>query len=98
MSRRRKRRKNTGTIGIVIIVLAFLVVMSIQIYRIKLKDAEYAAREQELLKEYEEETQRATEIDHLEEYMKTSEYIEDVAKSRLGLTYKNEIIFKETDD
>ncbi len=98
MSRRRKRRKNTGTIGIVIIVLAFLVVMSIQIYRIKLKDAEYAAREQELLQEYEEETQRATEIDHLEEYMKTSEYIEDVAKSRLGLTYKNEIIFKETDD
>ena len=27
--------------------------------------------------------------------MKTSQYIEDVAKSKLGLTYKNEIIFKE---
>ena len=27
--------------------------------------------------------------------MKSSQYIEDVAKSKLGLTYKNEIIFKE---
>lgn len=98
MGRRRKQHKNTGTIGIVIIVLAFLVVMSVQIYRIKVKDAEYAAREKELMQEYEEETQRATEIDHLEEYMKTSEYIEDVAKSRLGLTYENEIIFKEKDE
>ena len=86
MNRRRKRRRNTGTVAITIIVLAFLVVMSIQIYRLKLKDAEYAAREQELKQEFEEETQRATEIDNLEEYMKSSEYIEDVAKSKLGLT------------
>ena len=41
--------------------------------------------------EYEEETQRSSEIDDLETYMKSSEYIEDVAKSKLGLTYKNEI-------
>lgn len=95
MSRRRKRRRNTGTIAISVIVLAFLVVMSIQIYRLKQKDAEYAVREQELMQEYQEETQRAEEIDNLEEYMKSSEYIEDVAKSKLGLTYKNEIIFKE---
>ncbi len=98
MNRRRKRRRNTGTVAITIIVLAFLVVMSIQIYRLKLKDSEYAAREQELKQEFEEETQRATEIDNLEEYMKSSEYIEDVAKSKLGLTYKNEIIFKEKDE
>ncbi len=95
MGRRRKQHRNTGTIGIVIIVLAFVVVMSIQIYRMKVREGEYASREKELMQEYEEETQRASEIDHLEEYMKSSEYIEDVAQSRLGLTYKNEIIFKE---
>ena len=38
---------------------------------------------------------QSTEIDDLETYMKSSQYIEDVAKSKLGLTYKNEIIFKE---
>ena len=50
---------------------------------------------EELQQQYEEETERSTEIDDLETYMKSSQYIEDVAKSKLGLTYKNEIIFKE---
>ena len=49
----------------------------------------------ELQQEKQDETQRSSELDDLEEYMKSSQYIEDVAKSKLGLTYKNEIIFKE---
>jgi cell division protein DivIC len=93
-----RRRRSSGTIGITVIVLAFLVVMVIQIVNIKAKDAEYEAKEQDLREEYEEETQRASELDELETYMKSSEYIEDVAKSKLGLTYKNEIIFKEKDE
>lgn len=52
-------------------------------------------QEKVLQQQYEEETERSTEIDDLETYMKSSQYIEDVAKSKLGLTYKNEIIFKE---
>ena len=84
MRKTKKRRRGSGTAGIMIIVLAFLVVMTVQICRIRSKDAEYAA-----------ETERSTEIDDLETYMKSSQYIEDVAKSKLGLTYKNEIIFKE---
>jgi len=95
---KKKRRRASGTLGIVVIVAAFLIVMAVQIGKIKAKDADYAAREQELLQEYQEETQRATEIDSLEEYMNSSEYIEDVAKSKLGLTYDNEIIFKEKDE
>ena len=93
MRKTKKRRRGSGTAGIMIIVLAFLVVMTVQICRIRSKDAEYAAKE--LQQQYEEETERSTEIDDLETYMKSSQYIEDVAKSKLGLTYKNEIIFKE---
>ncbi|MDD6445584.1 MAG: septum formation initiator family protein [Lachnospiraceae bacterium] len=94
MSAKRRRRAN-GAVGIVVIVFAFLVVMTVQICRIRAKDADYVQREAELKKEYQEETQRSSEIDDLETYMNSSEYIEDVAKSKLGLTYKNEIIFKE---
>ena len=43
-----------------IIVLAFLVVMTVQICRIRSKDAEYAAKEKELQHQYEEETERST--------------------------------------
>ena len=99
MSRRKKgRRRGTGMVSITVIVLAFMVVMAVQIYRIKEKDDAYVAREQELKQEYQDETQRASEIGDLETYMKSSEYIEDVAKSKLGLSYKNEIIFKESRD
>ena len=94
MSAKRRRRAN-GAVGIVVIVFAFLVVMTVQICRIRAKDADYVQREAALKKEYQEETQRSSEIDDLETYMNSSEYIEDVAKSKLGLTYKNEIIFKE---
>lgn len=96
--KRKKRRSGGGTVSIAVIVLAFLAVMAVQIYNIKVKDDTYAAREQELMQEYQDETQRASEIDELEHYMKSSEYIEDVAKSKLGLTYENEIIFKESGD
>ena len=94
MSAKRSSRAN-GAVGIIVIVFAFLVVMTVQICRIRAKDADYVQREAELKKEYQEETQRSSEIDDLETYMNSSEYIEDVAKSKLGLTYKNEIIFKE---
>ena len=88
MRKTKKRRRGSGTAGIMIIVLAFLVVMTVQICRIRSKDAEYAAKEKELQQQYEEETERSTEIDDLETYMKSSQYIEDVAKSKLGLSQK----------
>ena len=98
MRAKKRRRRSNGAVGIIVIVIAFLAVMVVQIVRIKAKDVEYEAKEQELKQEYEEETQRATELDDLESYMQSSEYIEDVAKSKLGLTYENEIIFKEKDE
>ena len=33
-------------------------------------------------------------IDELEEYVGTDEYIEDIAKEKLGLVYPNEILFE----
>jgi cell division protein DivIC len=98
MARQKRRHRSSGTVGITIIVLAFLVVMTIQIVDIKAKDAEYEAKESELLQEYQEETQRSSELDDMETYMNSSEYIEDVAKSKLGLAYENEIIFKEKEE
>lgn len=97
-AKRKKRSRNTGTISIGIIVLVFLVVMAVQIYRVKQKDDAYAAEEEALMQQYEDETQRAAEIDDLEAYMQTMQFIEDTAKSKLGLAYDNEIIFKESEE
>ena len=52
------------------------------------------AQEAELEAQIEAETNRAEEIDELEEYVGTEEYVEDVAKEKLGLVYPNEILFE----
>ncbi|MBR3397276.1 MAG: septum formation initiator family protein [Lachnospiraceae bacterium] len=44
-----------------------------------------------------EEKDRTVEIEELEEYMNSDEYIEQVAKEKLGMVKDGEIIFKEAD-
>ena len=97
---RTKKTRNTGAISIGTIVLAFLVVMSIQIIKLKEKDETYSQLESQKLQEYEAETQRAQELEELEKYMNidNKEFVEDIAKSKLGLAYENEIIFKEREE
>ena len=92
MSRRRAKKKS-GTLSISIIVIAFLVIMTVQVVQLKQKESAYAAQKAELEKE----TERAEEIEGLQQYMQSDKYIEDIAKSKLGLAYDNEIIFKEKD-
>lgn len=98
MSRKRKKKGlNAGTVSIVFIVLVFVAVMSIQIYKLKEKDDILADREQNLQEQLSEEVQRSEEIEELNLYTKTMEYIKEMA-NKLGLVSENEIIFKENDE
>ena len=92
------KRRNPGTVSVLLIVVIFLVVMAVQIYRLEQKDKAYEVKQKELEQMMAEEEERSGEIEKLAEYMKSDAYIEDVAKSKLGLTYENEIIFKEGED
>ena len=95
MSKRRAKRRG-GTLSVSIIVIAFLVVMVVQVVQLKQKES-YAAQKAELEKQYTKESERADEIESMQQYMQSDQYIEDIAKSKLGLAYDNEIIFKEKD-
>lgn len=99
MTAARRRRKNqnnrAGKICISMILVVFAAVMSIQIVKVYQKDQEYAKKQAQLETQLEEEQTRAEEIEDYEAYVQSQEYIEDVAKSKLGLAYDNEIIFKE---
>lgn len=96
-ARRRKKGYNPGTISIIFIVLVFLAVMSVQIYKLKEKDAQLAEREQNLMQQLEDEQEREKELEELDIYTKSMEYIKDMA-NKLGLVFDNEIIFKESDE
>lgn len=93
--RRRKDDNRAGKMCISMILLAFVVVMSIQIVRIYQKDQAYAMQQKQLEAQLEEEMARQQELEEYEAYTQSDAYIEDVAKSKLGLAYENEIIFKE---
>ena len=98
MSIRRSSKKRGATLSVAVIVVAFLIVMIFQIVQLKNKETAYAQQTAELNKQLKEETERTDEINALADYMQSDQYIEDMAKSKLGLAYDNEIIFKEKEN
>ena len=94
-AKRQKRKHNPGTVSIVVIVIAFLVVMSIQILKLKQKDDLLAEREAVLEQQVTEEMERAEELEELDLYTRSMEYIKEMA-NKMGFVFENEIIFKES--
>lgn len=96
--RRRLRRSMRGHRQSVMAILAVLIllvaVVSVNAMTLRAKEKSYQVQEMELAEQIEEEKARAKEIDELEKYVSTDEYVEEVAKDKLGLVYENEIIFK----
>lgn len=102
MAAAKRRRKNSssraGKLCISIIVIAFVAVMSVQIAKIYQKDKEYMKKQEQLEAELSDEAERHEELERYEDYTKSQKYVEDTAKSKLGLAYDNEIIFKEDNE
>ena len=99
MGRYRKRKKKENRMGKLCvsgIVFMFLIVMSIQIVKLYKEDQTYIAKEKELNEQLEDATEEQQLADY-EQYTQSQQYIEEVAKSKLGLVYNNEIVFKEQD-
>ena len=93
--KRRYRQNKAGMLCISCIVLFMLIAISTQIARLYERSETLAQKEQELREQLKNEQERQAEIAAYEEYVTTPEYIEQIAKTKLGLVYTNEIIFKE---
>ena len=97
---RTKRQKSplkyhkASVLGISMILLLLVAVVSVGSLSLKAKNNAYIAQETELEAKIAEQEERAKEIDELEDYVGTDEYVEQVAKDKLGLVYEDEIIFK----
>lgn len=94
-TKKRKAGRNNGAISIIFIVLIFVIVMSIQIFKLKEKDALLIEREQTLVQQLAQEEQRAEELKELDLYTRSMEYIKEMA-NKMGFVFENEIIFKES--
>ena len=78
-------------LAVIMVLGATLSVASISLHA---KNKEYKSQEAELEAQIKAEVKRSEEIDELEQYVGTDEYVEDVAKEKLGLVYPNEILFE----
>ena len=98
-SRKRRSRRRTNQhklsvlviTGVIFLMTALVVVGGISL---RAKEKSYLAQETELKKQIDEEKARSQEIDDMEAYVGTDEYVEEIAKEKLGLVNENEIILK----
>jgi len=81
------------SIGVVALILAIMV----QTHNLEKKSQAQTEKVDELTLQLEKEQQRTTDIEELSKYMQTKQYVEEVAKDKLGLVYSGEIIFKSSD-
>ena len=98
-SRRRRQKKRVqrhkrSVLAISSVILLLLVMVSVNGITLRAKEKAYVAQETELKKQIKEEKSQASKIDELEDYVGTDEYVEDVAREKLGLVHEGEIIFK----
>lgn len=97
----RRNRKLSRYRRSILMICAVLVCMTVMLgvgsMRLQAKNAQYKAQEAELQEQIREQEDRAKEIDEFEEYVKTDDYIKEMAEDRLNLVDPNEIVFKPSE-
>ena len=83
--RTRMRRHKASILSICGVILLLTIILSVGSMSLQAKNKRYKQQEAELT---------AEEIKEFEKYAGTDAYIEDVAKDKLGLIHKNEILFE----
>ncbi len=97
MTKRKRRASKSNRRGMIVIagiVAVLLIGLLMQSQKLSRQNAAYEAEKSELEQQIKDEEVRAGEIENLEDYVETTEYIEKIAREKLGLVYSDEIIFK----
>lgn len=93
--RKTKTRSNlAGVVTIAGIVTVLMVVLLSSSRKLSVKNAQFETQKEELNQQIKDEEVRAGEIEKLKDYIDTREFIEKMAREKLGLVYKDEVIFK----
>ncbi|WP_167955318.1 septum formation initiator family protein [Anaerosporobacter faecicola] len=89
----RKTKKRTGLLSTVFLVMMICGVIFYQKEKLDKQRLSYLEQEQSLQEQIDAEAERSEEIEEKRAYVQTKKYIEEVAREKLGLVYKNEIVF-----
>lgn len=97
--RTKKRKKENlnnrmALLGITLVVLSLAAAVHLKGLDLKNKDLNYQIREENLMAQVQAEEERSAELEQYRVYVQTKQYIEKVAKEKLGLVNKDEILLK----
>ena len=97
----RRRTDRTGNrfaiITVTVVVVSLALVLNLKVHSMQKKEIQYTEKEQTLEKQVDEQKERAKELEEYRVYVQTKQYIEKIAKERLGLVNPDEIIIKPND-
>ena len=89
---RPSRSNRRGMVAIAAVVMVLLLSLLVQSQNLSAQNEKYEARKAELEQQKRDEELRAEEITKLKDYVNSPEYIEMVARDKLGLVYSDEIL------
>lgn len=93
MSRKKGKKRRSHLVTITLLLL--LVVLGFNMVKLYSKNRALEKQEQYYSDAIEDEKERSENLSKFEEFTKTIEFIEKMAREKLGLVFGNEIIFKE---
>ncbi len=85
-------------IAVTAVVLIFALVLGVRINSLKAKEQQYIEKEQAILARVAEEEERAKTLEEYRVYVQTKQYVEKVAKEKLGLVNPDEILLKPSEE
>nr|WP_124065903.1 septum formation initiator family protein [Clostridium sp. E02] len=95
---RRKRKDKWGNrmalIGVTFVVFSLAAIVTIKGVTLKEKEQEYHLRLEGLEGQVDKEKDRAEKLEEYRVYVQTKQYVEEVAKQKLGLVNPDEILLK----
>lgn len=97
MRRRTKTKKQpTWLVGAIIFVLVVGICLVFYTRTMKLREQNALAKQEleQLQAELVEEEERAKQLDEYAKYVNTKQYVEEMAREKLGLIYPGELVFK----
>lgn len=89
------RHRHLIRVLVFILFAVIFVSLSLQLVSLHSRYRSYKAREASVQQQIKEQKEKQQDLRDYEKYTKTKEYTEGTARSKLGLLYDNETIFKE---
>ncbi len=90
--KKRNVKHKLSMFAIILVVAVLLVLLSVKTINLRARVSEYDERVARLEEEIADEEARSEELDEREIYIQTKQYVEEVARDRLGLVYPGEIL------